>query len=68
MVTHVFSNFQVRKTLGKKLYKENQILHFSEMSAFETELRNMSITMSNINPNPIKIQDYGLDNSGTMPI
>ena len=37
MVTHVFSNFQVRKTLGKKLYKENQILHFSEMSAFETE-------------------------------
>ena len=40
-----FSNFQVPKILEKNMQK-NLILHFFEMSAFETEEINMSLLLT----------------------
>ena len=51
MVTHVFNNFQVPKILGKKIMKKNLILHFFEMSRFETEQINISLGMKRKNKN-----------------
>ena len=46
MVTHVFSNFQIPKTLEKKIMQKNLILHFFEMSAFETMNNHVHIQIS----------------------
>ena len=46
MVTHVFSNFQIPKILEKKIMQKNLILHFFEMSAFETINKHVPIKLT----------------------